>query len=336
MQAAVLHEPGKLVVETVPDQELGEYDALCRILFGTVCTGTDTHIVDGVFPFTQELPTVPGHESIGQVVRVGSKVRHYAVGDLVTRVGYCPPAGSGLTATWGGFAEFGMARDHWAMAADGWDRREWDAYRVHQIVPMGIDPAAAPMIITWRETLSYLKRMGPITGKQVLIAGSGGNGLAFAAHAARLGAQRVVMLGNVSRQTTGEALGCTEYYDYRRTDLHAVLEGSFDVAIDAVGKDGTLDGLLPHLAPDGTIGLYGMDDLEGSRLNPRRARGAFRVASGAYDEEETHHEIVSALQRQELRPEPWVGDAVFTLEALADAFAAVRGRGVIKALVSFR
>ncbi len=336
MKAAVLREPGKLVVETVPEQELGAYGVLCKILYGTLCSGTDTHIVDGIFPFTQALPTIPGHESIGQVVSVGPNVRHFSVGDLVTRVGYCPPVGSGLTATWGGFAEFGLARDHWAMAAAGINRREWDAYRVNQVIPMGIDPIDAPMIITWRETLSYLRRMGFIPGASVLIAGSGGNGLAFAAHAARLQAARVVMLGSPSRQPTAEALGCTEYYDYRQDAPFATGTAAFDFIIDAVGRQGTLDRLLPHLKPSGTIGVYGMDDLEGNSLNPRNARGAIRVAGGAYDEEETHHEVVSAVQRNELRAEPWIGSAVFTLDSMSEAFTAVRKREVVKALVAFR
>ena len=100
-----------------------------------------------------------------------------------------PPAG-GIGSAWGGFAKIGIARDHQAMREDGLPEQEWCPYRIHQIVPARIDPAGAPMIITWRETLTYLTGAGARPGDDRLIIGSGGTGIAFAAHVANLGAGR--------------------------------------------------------------------------------------------------------------------------------------------------
>ena len=41
-------------------------------------------------------------------------------------------------------------------------------------------PAAATMMITWRETHSYISRLGVKPGSRLLILGSGGNGFSFA------------------------------------------------------------------------------------------------------------------------------------------------------------
>lgn len=51
MQAAVVRAGGVISVETIPEPIVGEYDALVEILACGVCTGTDTHILHGQFPF---------------------------------------------------------------------------------------------------------------------------------------------------------------------------------------------------------------------------------------------------------------------------------------------
>ncbi|MEI3175069.1 MAG: hypothetical protein V8S96_00395 [Lachnospiraceae bacterium] len=61
--------------------------------------------------------------------------------------------------------------------------------RVNQIIPEEIDRRDAPMIITWRETLSYLLRLGVSAGKPVLILGAGANALSFVALSCNLGAR---------------------------------------------------------------------------------------------------------------------------------------------------
>ena len=124
MKAAVVERPHDLVVRDLSDPEPGPYDALCRMLYGATCAGTDRHIIKGRFPFPCiDYPTILGHESIGRVVEVGAKVRNYKAGDLITRVG--APAIDGVNISWGGFAELGIARDHAAMQADGIAADEW-------------------------------------------------------------------------------------------------------------------------------------------------------------------------------------------------------------------
>jgi D-arabinose 1-dehydrogenase-like Zn-dependent alcohol dehydrogenase len=77
MKAAIVEEPGTLVVRDVPQPAMGDYDARCQLLFGAVCTGTDRHLVEATLPWSVPYPTMLGHESIGRVVEVGAKVRHF-------------------------------------------------------------------------------------------------------------------------------------------------------------------------------------------------------------------------------------------------------------------
>jgi len=345
MKAAIVERPGALVVRDIPMPQVGEYDALCELLYGATCTGTDQHLIHGRFPWPVHYPTILGHESIGRVVAVGSKVRHYRPGDLVTRVGAPPPPNTGLDVNWGGYAEYGIAKDHWAMREDGLPEEQWAGHRINQKLPPNFDPAGATMMITWRETLSYYTRLLQ-TGQRsasvsALVIGSGGNGLAFAAHARNLGAATVAMLGNAERETTARAVGATVYADYRAGDAIERCRQShpdgFEVIIDAVGKAGLLDQALPLLKPAGVIGIYGIDEFGACALNPARARGTFTFYNGGYDEAETHEQVVALVQQGKLRAEHWLAlDQPFALADINQAFEALRNREMVKAVIRLK
>ena len=339
MRAAIVEKPGVLVVKDIPTPEIGEYDALCELLYGATCTGTDQHIIFGRLPWKVKYPTILGHESIGRVVEVGQKVRNFRKGDLVTRVGTLPSPRGEFGVTWGGFAEFGIARDHWAMREDGLPQAEWNDFRVNQIVPPEFDPAASTMIITWRETLSYLSRMGVGQGISLLIIGSGGNGLSFVAQAKNLGATRITMVGNAKRENIAQEAGVTDYFDYKADNLMSVIaedcSDGFDFIIDAVGKRGQMDKFLPLLKPGGTVGIYGIDDYDECQINPRNAPGTFTYYNGGYDEEETHNTVVSFMEKGLLNADLWLDlEHPFLLEEINKAFEAVRQRKMVKALVN--
>ena len=339
MKAAVVEGPNQLVVKDIPEPEMGEYGALCEILYGATCSGTDSHILDGTFPWISPLPTVPGHESIGRVVAAGGKVRHLKPGDLVTRVG-TPPV-KGYSVTWGGFAEMGVATDHQAAREDGLPPERWRDSQRQLALPPGVDPAAATMVITWRETLSYITRMGVAAGKSILVIGTGGNGLSYTSHAAAAGAEPRVVIGSAGREATARRAGATHFVDYKAPDAAkaagAVCPQGFNLVIDAVGKVGGGDLGLSLLKPGGIIGIYGIDDFGKCTLNPDRARGTFTVYRDYLDETETHDEVVRRMQAGVLDASVWLDlEHPFPLDAIADAFEAVRSRRVVKALVRMR
>ncbi len=336
MKAAVVERPGVLVVREVPDPEPGEYEALCELLYGATCSGTDHHLLAGRFPWPVSYPTILGHESIGRVIAVGRRVRSFRVGQLLTRVG-APPM-EGLSVNWGGFAELGIARDHEAMREDGLPPEAWQAYRVNQVLPEGCDPRAATMVITWRETYSYITRMGIGAGASVLVLGSGGNGLAFVRHAVNLGARSVAQVGNCVREGLGRAAGADHYLDYRTPDLSGMLAervpGGFDFVIDAIGRRGEVDRVLPCLRAGGTVGIYGIDDYADCAIHPHRSRGSFGVYNGGYDEAEAHGMVVALWQEGRLDARLWLDlDHPFPLEGISEAMAAVSERRLVKALV---
>ncbi|HCE46586.1 MAG TPA: hypothetical protein DET40_23820 [Lentisphaeria bacterium] len=338
MKAAVVESIGKLSVMDVPVPEPKEYEALCEILYGSTCSGTDNHLLEGRLPFKINYPTIIGHESIGRVTKLGSKARNYRIGDLVTRVGAPGDLKPGLSSNWGGFAEYGIAVDHKAMKDDGIDSSQWSYQRINQVLPADIDVRAATMIITWRETFSYISRMGVGKGDRVLIMGSGGNGLAFASHARNLGASVVVVAGNPERRATAMKAGATHYVDYREQDLAAAIRKAgveqVDRIIDSVGKKGQADRMLPLLKSGGSFGVYGVDELKSYALNPMGGQGTFTVFNGGYEESEAHESVLKFMKEGKLDASIWLDmEKVFTLDQIADALKAVRERKFVKALV---
>lgn len=239
MKALVVEKPGTLSVRDVAEPPMGEYEARCEMLYGATCTATDLAVIDGRVGWEKlEYPLILGHESVGRVVEVGSKVRNYRVGDLVARV-YTRET-DGLKLAWGGMAEFGLALDWKAMWADGVPREKWDYFRVNQVIPEGIiSPMDATMIITWRENLSWVNRMGVKPGERVIVVGSGGNGMSIAACAAVKGAS-VTVVGNASRREATLSTGIEEFLDYKDKEaLTSFIEKNrrgIDCIIDATGK----------------------------------------------------------------------------------------------------
>ncbi len=338
MKAAIVEKAGALVVRDAPDPRPGDYEALCAQLFGATCTGTDTHLIRGEFPFPIRYPAILGHESVGRVVEVGRKVRNFRVGDLVTRVGAPPAADGSYDICWGGVASMGLARDHWAMRADGPPEAEWMGSRVNQIIPPGVSPQEAPMFTTWRETLSYLLRIGVGAGWSVLVVGSGGNGLSFAAHAVRLGAQAVWQVGSARCEQAARSVGVTGFLDYHREDCVPTLRDAcptgFDLIIDALGKVGVADRFLGLLAVGGRLGIYGLDDFQRVAISPRLARGSFTVCNSGYDESETHQRVSEMALQGLLSARAWYDPArPYPLMRINDAFADLWNRKAVKALI---
>lgn len=82
MRAMVMEKKGQsLTLQTVPVPIPETGQVLVRVIACGVCR-TDLHIIDGELP-TPELPLIPGHEIIGEVVAVGDGVTSPAIGGKV-------------------------------------------------------------------------------------------------------------------------------------------------------------------------------------------------------------------------------------------------------------
>ncbi|MEV4601420.1 alcohol dehydrogenase catalytic domain-containing protein [Amycolatopsis sp. NPDC049253] len=82
MKTAVISQVnGPWVLEDRPVPEAGPNDVLVQIHASGIC-GADVWISNGTLSF-KEFPLILGHESVGEVVGVGSSVTSRKVGDRV-------------------------------------------------------------------------------------------------------------------------------------------------------------------------------------------------------------------------------------------------------------
>src|ERR671926_1095664 len=82
MKATCWMRPNKVEVQEVPDPTIiNAEDVIVRITLTAIC-GSDLHLYDGYVPFMKR-GDVLGHEFMGEVVEIGSRVRNLKVGDRV-------------------------------------------------------------------------------------------------------------------------------------------------------------------------------------------------------------------------------------------------------------
>ncbi|MEW6048975.1 MAG: alcohol dehydrogenase catalytic domain-containing protein, partial [Bacillota bacterium] len=87
MKAAVLHGPGRIVVENVPVPTLGPGEALVAVRAAGICGSDVPRMKRAEIP---RLPLVLGHEFAGEVVRVSEGAGPVNPGDRVVVIPLIP------------------------------------------------------------------------------------------------------------------------------------------------------------------------------------------------------------------------------------------------------
>lgn len=327
MKAAVVAAKNELRIQEIPVPEIPEYMALCRNIYGATCTATDMHLIDQ--SISTPLPTLLGHESVGRVIELGKKTRFFKTGDRVARTLLLK--NERMNSTWGGYAEYGLVLDWQAMKEDGVDQKIWGDSLKHQVISDDIPDEVAPMLITWRETHSCIMRMGLKPGMRVLVIGTGGNGLSFAAHAKWEGASAVVV-GSAGREKNAMMCGAEAFVSYRDEDcaekVFALKKQGFDLMIDAVGSEKTAHMLLPALKKGGIVTVYGINE------PVRLPEGDYIRYNAHYVEGETHERVIEGIRAGAYRAEAFYDMSnPYPLEKLSEAFEMLAEKKWPKALI---
>jgi threonine dehydrogenase-like Zn-dependent dehydrogenase len=306
MRAAVVPEPGTIQLVEIPEPSYGEYEALVEIIACSICSGTDSHIVYDQFPM-RAYPCVLGHESIGRVIEVGSAVRNYQPGDLVLRPVAVRPGETlgGYNSMFGGFAQYGLVADAAAIVADtprGQMPKLPPFATAQQVVPTGFGPDLAGAFITFKETLSFLYRLGVQAGKSVLILGSGTVGLSFALGARLIGAHPVIISGRRSEPLQAALDWGADYgVNVTQEDLvqavrnHTGGKGA-DFAVEAVGDWDVLQSGMRALADNGQIGIYGVAPERLATLDWSGTARNWSLRFVQPKEEEVHQQVLDQMR----------------------------------------
>ncbi|MCP4849231.1 MAG: L-threonine 3-dehydrogenase [Verrucomicrobiaceae bacterium] len=255
-------EPG-LWMQDVPEPKVRINDVLIKVDRAGIC-GTDLHIyqwdawAQGAVP----VPLVIGHEFVGEIVSVGSNVKDFKEGDVVSGEGHlvcghcrncmagrrhlcAETRGVGVNRT-GAFAEFiALPQTNVWYHDQSLDR---DVMALFD--PFG---NAAHTALSF-ETL----------GEDVLITGAGPIGIMAAAICRHAGARNVVITDrNDFRLELAAGMGATRTVNVEREKLVEVqrelgMQEGFDVGLEMSGNPDAFRDLLANMCHGGKIALLGI------------------------------------------------------------------------------
>ncbi|MEX3506415.1 MULTISPECIES: alcohol dehydrogenase AdhP [unclassified Corynebacterium] len=187
-RAAVVEEFGpRLNLEDVDLPEPGRNQALVKNIASGICH-TDVHAAGGDWPVKPEPPFVPGHEGVGEVVKLGPGEHDVKVGDIVGNVwlwsacGTCEYCRTGREtlcneAEYGGYTVDGSFGQY--MLVDT---------RYCARIPEGADPIeVAPILCAGVTVYKGLKEAETKPGQFMVISGIGGLGHVAVQYAVAMG-----------------------------------------------------------------------------------------------------------------------------------------------------
>jgi uncharacterized zinc-type alcohol dehydrogenase-like protein len=252
---------------TIARRDPTDQDVQIEILFCGVCH-SDLHQVrnewSGLMPTVY--PCVPGHEIVGRVTKVGSKVTKFKAGDLaavgclVDSDGTCPECKAGfeqfcpnITLTYN-FPDKHLGGVTYGGYSDGIVVDQRFVVRV----PSNLNLAGvAPLLCAGITTYSPLRHWGVGKGKKVGIVGLGGLGHMGVKFAHALGAHVVVFTTSPGKKDDARRLGADEVVLSNNANEMQKHTGSFDFILDAVSANHDINAYLMMLRRDGNITLVG-------------------------------------------------------------------------------
>lgn len=277
MKAAIFVEPGRIVLDEKPIPDVGPMDALIRVTTTTIC-GTDVHILKGEYPVAKGLTV--GHEPVGVIEKLGSAVSGYREGQRVI-AGAITPSGHSYACLCGQHSQDGAGTRHGFKAMGGWRfgntidgcQAEYvvvpDAMANLSPVPDALTDEQVLMCPDIMSTGFSGAESGHVTiGDTVVVFALGPIGLCAIAGAKLMGATTIIGVDTVpERLAIARALGADHTIDFKAVDpvdeIMRLTDGrGVDVAIEALGTQGTFEAGLRVLRPGGTLsslGVYSSD-----------------------------------------------------------------------------
>ncbi|ELZ9928710.1 NAD(P)-dependent alcohol dehydrogenase [Cronobacter malonaticus] len=250
---------------TITRREPGEHDVQIAIAYCGVCH-SDIHQARAEWAGTL-FPCVPGHEIVGRVTAIGTKVTGFTPGDLVG-VGcivdsckHCEECDDGLENycdhmigtynfptpdapghTLGGYSQQIVVHERYVL-------------RIRH--PESQLAAVAPLLCAGITTYSPLRHWQVGPGKKVGIVGIGGLGHMGIKLAHAMGAQVVAFTTSESKRDAAKALGADEVVVSRNAREMQAHAKSFDFILNTVAAPHNLDAFTALLKRDGTMTLVG-------------------------------------------------------------------------------
>jgi threonine dehydrogenase-like Zn-dependent dehydrogenase len=267
VKAFAILEPGRTGIREIAEPEPGDGEVVVRIRQLGLC-GTDLKAFQGQNPLVS-YPRVIGHETAGEVVRLGPGVEAdlrsglgtgLAPGARVTlypytQCGRCSSCRKGRTNCCRYNQTMGVQRDGAATALVS-----VPAEKV--VVTEGLDWDEVTLVEPLSVGFHAVSRGGVARGDRVVVFGCGMIGLGAIAGAARAGGEVIAVDIDDAKLETARALGASHGVNTASQDLQAAIDEltgghGTDVVIEAVGLPQTFRSAVDVVAFAGTVVYIG-------------------------------------------------------------------------------
>jgi uncharacterized zinc-type alcohol dehydrogenase-like protein len=250
-------------------REPGPQDVQIEIAYCGVCH-SDLHTVRSEWGGTL-FPCVPGHEIVGHVSAVGSKVTGFKVGEtvgvgcLVNSCQHCASCDEGLeqycengfTGTYNGPSPEAPGHTLGGYAQRIVVDRKFVLKIRHPEAQLA---AVAPLLCAGITTYSPLRHWDAGPGKKVGVVGIGGLGHMGVKIAHAMGAHVVAFTSSESKRRAALDLGADEVVVSRNESEMQAHANSFDLILNTVAASHSLDAYTGLLKRDGTLVLVGVPE----------------------------------------------------------------------------
>jgi 2-desacetyl-2-hydroxyethyl bacteriochlorophyllide A dehydrogenase len=258
MLSALLDENGKLVLRECPKPSVGSSDVLIKVLASGIC-GTDLHVFSGK---SKGKPNViRGHEFCGRVEELGSDVKGFEIGDLVSVdpnifCGYCYFCRRG---------EIHLCENLLALGVDidgGFADYCVVPYKQLYKLPKDITPEEGAMMEPTACALHGIERVNIKPGDTVLIIGGGALGIILLQLAYIYGASLVFLVEPVEEKRDIAKSLNAHTLDPTKVDVVSEIKKltkiGVDIAIEAVGGADTVKIAIDSVRRGGKILIFGV------------------------------------------------------------------------------
>lgn len=333
MRATMLYGLGDIRFEEVPDPVISKpSDAIVKVLASCIC-GSDLWGYRGDNGPVEHASTI-GHECLGEVVAVGSDVRHFTVGDTVivpfdhcdNTCAHCV-SGNQQACVNLGFTNSGQGEYALVTQIDG-SCVKIDTPTTEQL----------PSLLTLTDVMAtgwhaaVAARVKP--GSTAVVVGDGAVGLLGVLSAATMGAEKVIALSrHEPRQTVATAFGATHIVAERGEGAtQAVLELTDGIGADAVlecvGTEQSMSTAFDVARPGATVGFVGVP--HGVKLPVRRMfTHNIGLAGGMAPVRKYLPDLLARVQSGSINP-GLVFDLALPLDQVAAGYTAMVDRTAIK------
>jgi threonine dehydrogenase-like Zn-dependent dehydrogenase len=276
MKAITWHGKGDMRCETVPDPRIEHpRDAIIKVTACAIC-GSDLHLMNGVIP-SMESGDIVGHETMGEIVELGSDTKNLKIGDRVV-VPFTISCGECFFCQRGFFSGCERSNPNAAQAAKLWGHSPAGLFGYSHLlggfpggqaqylrVPFAdVGPVKVPDGLSDEQVL-FLSDIFPTGymaaefcdikgGETIAIWGCGPVGQFAIRSAFLLGAARVIAIDTVPERLALAREAGAQTLDFKQADIYEQIQEltsgrGADACIDAVGTE-----------PDTTSGIDSLVD----------------------------------------------------------------------------